>query len=383
MWTALHGTCRLLFLGSSREARDEPDEPDGLDQCEHESAETPMANITQQGLLGGLRNGMHDNVSTFAAVRKFRFGADVQASDGAAGSVVALVADGQRRTLIEVGIRRGPFHPCAFVSLSHVIEATAETLTLDLTREQIERQTTPAGMTLTPFTTVRANGVYLGRLAQITVTAPSETLRHFVVAQGMHGLRREAAAPARIIIGMTARQISVRLDGLPQKRLLPCRTDTVLRQDVYAKLFDYAPLRVDLPGIEIQPVDGVVWLRGHVSSGGARRMAEDQAQGVRGLASLRNELTADDALAATVSMAIAQDPGTDQRQHIGVYPRLGVVYLRGSVRTPAARERASVIATACSTVKSVINELRVTTSEEVISVMAGVTNHADVAPGGS
>jgi osmotically-inducible protein OsmY len=256
-------------------------------------------------------------------------------------------------------------------------------LTLDLTREQIERQTTPAGMTLTPFTTVRANGVYLGRLAQITVTAPSETLRHFVVAQGMHGLRREAAAPARIIIGMTARQISVRLDGLPQKRLLPCRTDTVLRQDVYARLFDYAPLRVDLPGIEIQPVDGVVWLRGHVSSGGARRMAEDQAQGVRGLASLRNELTADDALAATVSMAIAQDPGADQRQHIGVYPRLGVVYLRGSVRTPAARERASVIATACSTVKSVINELRVTTSEEVISVMAGVTNHADVAPGGS
>jgi hypothetical protein len=34
-------------------------------------------------------------------------------------------------------------------------------------------------------------------------------------------------------------------------------------------------------------------------------------------------------------------------------------------------------------VKSVINELRITTSEEGISVMAGVTNHADVAPGGS
>ncbi|HZC08106.1 MAG TPA: BON domain-containing protein [Ktedonobacterales bacterium] len=326
---------------------------------------------------------MHDNVSTFATVRKFRFGADVQASDGAAGSVVALVADGQRRTLIEIGIRRGPFHPCVFVSLSHVIEATAETLTLDITREQIARQTTPAGMTLTPFTTVRANGVYLGRLAQMTVTAPSETLRHFVVAQGMHGLRRETAAPARIIIGMTARQISVRLDGLPQKRLLPYRTDTVLRQDVYARLFDYAPLRVDLPGIEIQPVDGVVWLRGHVSSGGARRMAEDQMQGVKGLVSLRNVLTADDALAATVSMAIAQDPGADQRQHIGVYPRLGVVYLRGSVRTPAARERAGSVASSCAMVKRVINELRVTPREEGISVMAGVTNHADVAPGGS
>ena len=342
-----------------------------------------MANTTQQGLQSGLRYGVRDTVSTFATVRKFRFGADVQASDGVAGSVVALVADGQRRALIEVGIRRGPFHPCFFVSLEHIIAATAETLTLDLTREQIERQTTPAGMMLTAFTTVRANGVYLGRLAQMTVTAPSETMRHFVVAQGFHGMRREAAAPARIIIGMTAQQINVRLDGLPQKRMLPYRTDTVLRQDVYDRLFDYAPLRVDLPGIDIQPVDGVVWLRGHVASSGARRMAEDQAQGVRGLTALRNELTADDALAATVSMALAHDPGADRRQHIGVYPRLGVVYLRGSVPTPAARERASVVASSCSMVKRVINELRVTTAEEGISVMAGVTNHADVAPGGS
>ncbi|HEX9036724.1 MAG TPA: BON domain-containing protein [Ktedonobacterales bacterium] len=342
-----------------------------------------MANTTQQGFRSSLRYGVRDNVSAIDAVSKFRFGADVQASDGAAGSVVAIVADEQRRSLVEIGIRRGPFHPCAFVSLEHVIEANAETLTLDLTREQIERQTTPAGMTLTAFTTVRANGVSLGRLVQMTVTAPSETLRHFVVAQGIHGLRREAAAPARIIIGMTERQINVRLEGLPHKRLLPYRSDTVLRQDVYARLFDYAPLRVDLPGIEIQPVDGVVWLRGHVASGGARRMAEDQAQGVRGLAALRNELIADDALAATVSMALAQDLGADRRQHIGVYPRLGVVYLRGSVRTPAARERASIVATACSTAKRVINELRVTSSEEGISVMAGVTNHADVAPGGS
>jgi hypothetical protein len=44
----------------------------------------------------------------------------------------------------------------------------------------------------------------------------------------------------------------------PPKRLLPWRMDTLLRQDEYARLFDYVPLRVDLPGIEIQPVDGVV-----------------------------------------------------------------------------------------------------------------------------
>ena len=342
-----------------------------------------MVNMTRIGLQKGLRNSSRDNLSTFEHARKFRFGANVQASDGEAGVLVALVADGQRRALIEIGVRRGPFHPCAFVALEHVTAATAETLTLDISRDEIERQTTPAGMMLTPFTTVRADGAYLGRLAQMTVTAPSETIRHFVVAHGPRGLRRETAASARIIIGLSAQRINVRMDKLPDKRLQPYRSDMVLRQDVYARLFDYAPLRVDLPGIQVQPVDGVVWLRGHVASSGARRMAEDQAQGVKGLTALRNELMPDDALAAAVSMALAHDLGADPRQHIGVYPRLGVVYLRGSVRTLAARERAGVVASTCSMVKSVINELLVTPSEEGISVMAGVTNHADVAPGGS
>lgn len=329
------------------------------------------------------QNGARDNLSTFELARAFRFGATIQASDGEAGALVALVADNERRTLIEIGVRLGAFRRSAFVSLKHVIAATAETLTLDISRAEIEREHTAAGMILTPFTTVRANGVYLGRLVQMTVTAPSETIRHFVVAHGLHGLRREAAASARIIIGMTAQRISVRLDGLPQKRLLPYRSDTALRQDVYARLFDYAPLRVDLPGIEIQPVDGVVWLRGYVSSGGARRMAEDQAQGIKGQTGLRNELTSDDALAATVSLAIAHDPGVDRQQLIGVYPRLGVVYLRGSVRTLAARERAGVVATACPMVRWVVNELRVTPSAEGISVMANITNQPDHVPGGS
>jgi osmotically-inducible protein OsmY len=237
-------------------------------------------------------------------------------------------------------------------------------------------------MTLTAFTTVRADGVYLGRLAQMTVTAPSETIRHFVVANGAHGLHSETSASAHIIIGMTARRISVRLDGLPRKRLLPYRADRALRQDVYARLFDYGPLRVDLPGIEIEPIDGVVWLHGHVSSVSARRMAEDQAHGVNGLTALRNELTPDDALAATVSMALAHDPGADRQQRIGVYPRLGVVYLRGNVRTLAARERAGVVAVACPKVRRVVNELRVTSSAEVISVMASVANQADIIPDG-
>ena len=327
--------------------------------------------------------GIRDNLSTFEHVRKFRFGANVQASDGEAGTLVALVVDGQRRTVIEIGVRRGPFRPCAFVALEHVTVATSETLTVDITRADLERQHTPAGMALTAFTTIRADGIYLGRLAQMTVTAPSETIRHFVVANGVHGLHSESSAPARIIIGISARRISVRLDGMPHKRLPPYRSDTLLRQDVYSRLFEYAPLRVDLPGITIHPIDGVVWLHGYVSSSGARRMAEDRAYGAKGLTALHNELTSDDALAAAISMALAHDPGVDKHQQIGVYPRLGVVYLRGSVRTLAARERAGAVALASSIARQVVNELRITPSIEALSVMANVTNQLDLVPDGS
>lgn len=352
------------------------DEPGGR---EHESAETSMAITTSDSSQIGMRN----NLSTFEHVRKLRFGATVQASDGEAGTLVALVVDGQRRTVIEIGVRRGPFRPCAFVALEHVTVATSEALTVDITRADLERQHIPAGMALTAFTTVRADGAYLGRLAQMTVTAPSETIRHFVVANGVHGLHNEASAPARIILGISARRISVRLDGMPHKRLLPYRSDTLLRQDVYSRLFEYAPLRVDLPGITIHPIDGVVWLHGYVSSSGARRMAEDRARGAKGLTALHNELTSDDALAAAISMALAHDPGVDKRQQIGVYPRLGVVYLRGSVRTLAARERAGAVALASSIARQVVNELRITPSIEALSVMANVTNQPDLVPDGS
>ena len=170
---------------------------------------------------------------------------------------------------------------------------------------------------------------------------------------------------------------------MPHKRLLPYRSDTLLRQDVYSRLFEYAPLRVDLPGITIHPIDGVVWLHGYVSSSGARRMAEDRARGAKGLTALHNELTSDDALAAAISMALAHDPGVDKRQQIGVYPRLGVVYLRGSVRTLAARERAGAVALASSIARQVVNELRITPSIEALSVMANVTNQPDLVPDGS
>jgi osmotically-inducible protein OsmY len=146
-------------------------------------------------------------------------------------------------------------------------------------------------------------------------------------------------------------------------------------------LFDHAPLRLDLAAIEIHPLDGVVQLRGHVSNDLLRRMAEDQVQGITGMSELHNDLVADNDLAATVSMALALDSRT-AGQHIGVYPRLGEIHLRGSVRTRAAYEGASNVAGAVPAVTRIMNELRIDPDANEISVLAGVTNREDMVPGG-
>jgi osmotically-inducible protein OsmY len=122
-------------------------------------------------------------------------------------------------------------------------------------------------------------------------------------------------------------------------------------------------------------------LRGHVSSQVKRYLAQDQLQGLVGMSALHNELVAVDELAAAVSMALAHDPRT-AGQHVGVYPRLGEVHLRGSVQTSDARERAGAVAWAVGSVTSVVNELHVDPTANEIPELSGVTNNEDRVPGG-
>jgi osmotically-inducible protein OsmY len=164
-------------------------------------------------------------------------------------------------------------------------------------------------------------------------------------------------------------------------RLPRSRADDELRQDVYHRLRDCQLMRLDLPGITIHARDGIVWLRGHVSSDGKRRRADEVVWGLAGVLELRNELAPDTALAAAVAMALAYDPRT-AREPIGVYPDLGVIHLSGIVRTPAAQAGAREVATAVPLVKQVVNDLRIGPDAEVLPDLATVTNNYDLVPGG-
>jgi hypothetical protein len=185
---------------------------------------------------------------------------------------------------------------------------------------------------------------------------------------------------------VTTERIIIGMDGLFHDqlgRLQPYRSDEELRQEVFDTLYDNVSLRVDLPGIEIHPIDGAVWLQGHVSNDGMRRLATEEIQGITGLSAVYNELVADDMLAAAVSAALAHDPRTaGAGQYIGVYPRLGEIHLRGSVQTAAAREGASTVALAVPAVKRVVNELHIDPDALELHDLAGVTNQYDLVPGG-
>ncbi len=315
----------------------------------------------------------------FADVKKFRFGADVEASDGVAGKLEYVVADPSQNTVIAAGIRPRLFGKTYAVPMRLIAAGTAQAVTISVPLADIEKVTTnPSGVVLDRSTAVVAGGKRLGRLAQLTIHSETGLLRHLVV----ESLRGEVLVPAPMITAIAAKQLAVDLGPVQPKQLTPYRDDDDLRQEALTAINDYVPLRVDMRGFDVRAIDGVVWLRGHVASDLNRSLVPDQLVGIPGIAEIHNDLISDSAISSAVSMALALDPRTAAAR-IGVYPRLGEIHLRGNVATPATRQAAEQIAAAIPGVESVINELIVNPREPVLHDLAAVTNEEDRVPGGS
>lgn len=316
----------------------------------------------------------------FAEIMKFRFGADVQADDGEAGKVAFVIADAERRAVTHIGVRlSGLFASTYVLTLDYITTATADSVTLTIPLSEIaQHDTNPFGIKLSAATPLMAGGKGLGKLAQVTIHNDTHELRHLVVERGMgHG---EYLVRAQMIAALTAKGIELNMGEVKPNQLTPFRADATLQQVAREAIYNYPRLRVDMPGIDIHVIDGVMWLRGHVASELNRRLVTDQLEGIVGIAELHNELVADNELAAEVSMALARDPRT-AGQHIGVYPRLGEVRLRGGVHTADAIAAAENIAHATPGTKVVTNELHLNPRATVIPVLAGVTNNEEEVPG--
>jgi osmotically-inducible protein OsmY len=267
-----------------------------------------------------------------------------------------------------------------YAPVSHVVAANESAIEFNLTRAEIEKDSKqPEGIRLGGDTAVTLDGKRQGKLGQVSFNADTRAMRHLVIERGLSG---EAVVSASAVKQVSASGITL---GAPRDgsvpTLTPFRPDPELRGDALKALESYNRLRVDLEGINVTAIDGVLWLRGHVSSELNRRLAQDLVSELHGLAELHNELIADPDLAASVSQALGADPRTaDER--IGVYSVLGSVRLRGAVHTAAAREAAAQLANAIPGVGEIVNDLRVNANANVLPVMSGVTNAEDAVPGG-
>src|SRR5262249_18003508 len=132
----------------------------------------------------------------------------------------------------------------------------------------------------------------------------------------------------------------------------------------------FADDRVKGTQVKVETKDGVVHLQGKVDSDAAKAAAADVAQGIDGVKSVKNDLQV---VAPTERKAVAADANQisktvesrlshdAQLKKIDVRTDAGVVVLTGKVPTIVASAKASEMARGVPGVRSVKNELTVTT----------------------
>jgi osmotically-inducible protein OsmY len=323
--------------------------------------------------------------TTSVDVLKFRFGTVVIASDGEAGNVAYVAVQPGQRTVTYVGVKLPGGHTVA-VPLDRVTEGASHELRVTLTREGLLQamQPAPAEATLLSRNTHVNAGKLPGRsgasgsLTQVSMTTQTQQLRHLTVKPGLGG---EQLLSANWIteIGDGGKTITVAIPADAEPA--PYRSDTDLRDEAHDRLWNYARLRVDLRTVEIRAIDGEIWLRGFVSSTLNRRIITELLTDLKGLTAIHNDLVADNELAVTIARALSQDPRT-HGEHIGVYPSLGTVFLRGLANTEAVRDVATQIAATVAPDARVVNQIAAGRAGSYIPMLAPVTGTEDIVPGG-
>jgi osmotically-inducible protein OsmY len=326
---------------------------------------------------------MSTTATEYAAVSKYRFGAPVLTDDGEEGTLDSLIVDPATRAITGFRVRFGRFsRETLALPITIIRHATPGRIELHASRDELRHDQAKmvSATLLNQGTQVVAGGKPAGKLVQVTVNRKTHVLRHLVVERG---LGAEWLVSAGGNIAIEGKRITIQsASNALSSSLTPYRPDEEIHEEIHAAIYNYQRLRVDLPGIGIHVIDGVLWLQGHVSSDLNKRLVQDQLVNIRGLSELHNDLIADTDLASAVAMALAKDERTT-RERIGVYPMLGTINLRGRVRSESARAAAYEITRGVPGVRDVENALVIDPNAEVIPVLAGVTNQEDRVPGGN
>lgn len=322
------------------------------------------------------------NNAPISAMLKFHFGNTIICTDGQDGTLTRVLFDAPTRRLTHLIVKQGRFFgKTVSVPFEQVKTATGDGIWLTCTLEQLAASPAEAGagVSLDGRTTVSMDG-RSGTLEMVAVQPGSGELAYIVtrnILPGQATLLRtqyvEALAPDQI----TLTDPSGTLKALP-----PYRSDRALQKEVDQIIFDLGFLHIDLKGMSLRVLDGVLYMNGNISSTLRGELTRDQVAGVTGLLEIKNNLIGDDALAAEIARALGQDERT-RGLPIGVYPDLGVVRLSGSVRSAQQKDLAGAIARKATGVRGVTNDLRIDPSAGMLYVMSppegGETK--DITPG--
>lgn len=309
--------------------------------------------------------------ASIAEMQKFIFGTKIFCSDGEDGTLVQVILDPATRRLTHIGMKQGRlFGKTVYLPFEKVVNATGEGITLNVKRADLANASSsePGGALLDNKSTIEvANSSNKGTLMLVAVQPGSGELAYFVA----HHLRpgQDTLFHQNYIVSLETGRVIVTIPEEVLQSLPPYRPDDVLQQEVESILYDITPMHIDLKGITIHVLDGVLYLDGNISSSLKADIVTDQVMGVQGLLEIKNNLVADDMLASGLAMALGQDPVTRDLP-IGVYPRLGVVRLSGAVHIAQQKAAAEEIAKNYPGVRSVINTLIVDPKADMLNVMS-------------
>jgi osmotically-inducible protein OsmY len=322
-------------------------------------------------------------------MQKFRFGSKVVCSDGEYGTLAQVVFDSSARCMTHINVKQGRlFGKTVLLPFDTITSAGSDGIALRIASEDVEAASHTAGevkgaLLSNKCIVERAGTASRGTLVLVAVQPGSGELAYLVA----HHLlpRQDTLLRAEFVTAIATDHVTVSVAGAvgvagtTPGALPPYRPDDVLQQEVESILFDFTPLHIDLKGMNIRVLDGVLYLDGNISSALRGDIVVDQVSSVVGLLEIKNNLVGDDKLAADLAAALGKDPRTRDLP-IGVYPRLGVVLLNGTVQSVQQKAAAEEIARNFPGVRSVINELNVDPKADILPVMAPAGGNEDKVP---